>query len=270
MMESNGTKTPLSRKARNYVKDHPFKLLIFIVLLLALIAAAVYLWFYLESYVSTDDAQVDAYLNPVTSRINGTVVDVHVENNQHVNKGQLLVDLDPRDYQVAVEQARAAYARAQSEISAQSPNVPITETSTATLLATSESAVASAEAAVGAAERDCQSALADLRQAEANNVQAQSQLKRYEMLVKKDEVSRLQFDQIKATAQASAAVVDSRRAAAEAARKLVAQRQQSLRQAQKQLAQVRANTPHQLNCRHCSFSRPGIFSETSDCQFEDF
>ncbi len=70
------------------------------------------IWFLLYSgtYESTDDAQVDGHLDGLTSRIDGEIKAVYAEENQSVQAGQLLVELDPRDYQVALEQAQAQLA----------------------------------------------------------------------------------------------------------------------------------------------------------------
>jgi hypothetical protein len=76
-------------------------------LALLLVFGAPGLWNYLQSYESTDDAQIDGHIDPLSSRIDGTVVAVHVEDDDRVSKGELLVEIDPRDCQVAVEQARA-------------------------------------------------------------------------------------------------------------------------------------------------------------------
>ncbi len=190
---------------------------------------------------------MDAHLNMLSTRINGTVTGVYAENNQPVVRGQKLVDLDPSDYQVAVEQARAALSQAEAEISAQHPNIPITQTATTTTLATSQSDVASAEAALAAARRDHESALAELTRAEANNTEAQLEMARYRKLVEKDEISRELWDQKVAVARADAALVDAMKGKAAAAGKMVLEKQNSLEQAQKRLAEARQNSPQQMS-----------------------
>ena len=80
-------------------------------LVLAVGAVSPFAWNYLQSYESTDDAQIDGHIDPLSSRINGTVIRVHAENNDRVKAGELLVEIDPRDYQVAVENAAANLAR---------------------------------------------------------------------------------------------------------------------------------------------------------------
>jgi membrane fusion protein, multidrug efflux system len=238
------------RRIARFPRRHPLGFLLLILGSVALIVGGRLLWNYFESYESTDDAYVNAHLSPVSSRISGTVIGVHTDNNQIVEQNQLLVDLDPNDYQIAVEQARANVTEAQGALAAAAPNVPITETANLTGLVNAQEEVASAQAALSAAQHDHDTALADLRQAEANNVQAQADEKRYRELVAKDEVSRELYDQRLAAAQAQAAQVDARRSAAQAAERAVAQRQDSLREARSTLSQVQANNPRQIEVQH--------------------
>src|SRR5436305_13876951 len=83
---------------------------IFFILLFVLAAAGLIYWLHASQFESTDDAQVDGHLNPVSARVDGTIVKVYVEDNQAVKAGDPLVDLDPRDYQVALNEARAQFA----------------------------------------------------------------------------------------------------------------------------------------------------------------
>src|ERR1700693_5289438 len=83
------------------------RVLLLVLLVLALGAVSPFAWNYLQSYESTDDAQIDGHIDPLSSRINGTVIQVHAEDNDRVKAGELLVEIDPRDYEVAVAQARA-------------------------------------------------------------------------------------------------------------------------------------------------------------------
>src|SRR5215470_12677595 len=143
------------------------RLMIFLVVLAALAGAANYGWRYLQSYESTDDAQIDGPMNIVSPRISGTVIAVHISENQIVETSQLLVELDPRDYQVALDQAEANLAQAQAQVRAENPNVPIAATSTQSTIVMAQSDIANAEAAVAAAERDHLADEARLRDAEA-------------------------------------------------------------------------------------------------------
>lgn len=217
-------------------------------------------WRYSETYESTDDAEVDGHLVGVSARIQGTVVAVNAEENQTVKAGQLLVVIDPRDFQVTVSQNKADVAQAEAAIQAENPNVPITQVTSETGIATAQSDVANATAAVAAAEGDLAaaqgnlaSAEARLREAEANNTKAQADVTRYKALVDKDEVPREQYDTVVAAAKAQAATVDSARASvdaarasADASRKTVDQRRAQLAQAQSRLNQAARNAPQQV------------------------
>jgi membrane fusion protein, multidrug efflux system len=229
-----------------------------LIALVAIVIGVYLLWKYLESYESTDDAQISAHLNPIAARIDGTVVGVYTDDNRSVVQNQTLVDLDRRDYEAAVEQARATLAQAKGELAAANPNVPITETTNVTSVSTAAAEVTSAEAALAAAQHDYDSAVADLRQAEANNLEAQSDEARYRILVAKDEVSRELYDQRLAMARAQAAQVDARRSAASAAQRAVDQRKAALAEAQSREEEVRRNSPRQLQVRRADIqSREG-------------
>ena len=103
---------------------------------LILVGAASF-WVYSRTYESTDDAQVDGHLIGITARIDGDVKAVHVEENQSVQAGDVLVELDPRDYEVAMDQARAQLLKAQAGERAENPNLPITQNTSETSVSTS-------------------------------------------------------------------------------------------------------------------------------------
>jgi membrane fusion protein, multidrug efflux system len=225
------------------------------------LVGAIAFWLYSNTYESTDDAQVDGHIDGVTSRIDGVVKAIYVEENQTVQAGQLVADLDPRDYQVAYEQAQAQLLKAEAEARAANPNVPITQTSSKTTISTSESEVANAEAAVASAEGEHAAALARLQEVEANNAKAQADVGRYKSLVDKEEVARSQYDQVVATAKALAASVDSARSSAESAQKVVDQRRAQLAQTRSRLAQANSNAPNEL-----AISRANSQSRQADVQ----
>ena len=226
-----------------------------------ILVGALSFWLYSRTYESTDDAQVDGHLNGITSRIDGDVKAVHVEENQSVQAGDLLVELDPRDFQVAVEQAQAQLLKAQAGVRAENPNLPIIQSTSQTSLSTSKSEVANAEAAVAAAERDQSAAQAHVLEVEANNFKAQADVARYKALVEKSEVSRAEYDQIVGIAKAFAASVDSAKASAEAAQKVVEQRRAQLDQAQSRLEWAGVNAPNQV-----AISKANLQSKQADAQ----
>src|SRR5207302_1235976 len=97
-------------------------------------------WRYLNTFESTDDAQIDGAMTTVSPRIAGTVTAVHISENQQVTAGQLLVELDARDAELAMKQAEAALAVAQAQVQVAAPEVPMTGVSTRTMIDTSEAA----------------------------------------------------------------------------------------------------------------------------------
>ena len=162
-----------------------------------------------ESYQDTDDAQVDGYLDPISSRINGTINAVYVDNNQSVKAGQLLVQLDPNDYQVALEQARAQLAQAEADLNS--------------------------------ARQQYVSAGATVHQDEAQNYLAQRNAQRYSQLIKQQIVSQSEYDQFDATARAQDATVKRDQAAAGSAERIIASKEAMVKQAQANLDQAGLN-----------------------------
>ena len=226
-----------------------------------IVLGALGFWFYSRTYESTDDAQVDGHLDGITARIDGDVKAVHVEENQSVQSGDLLIELDPRDYEVAMEQARAQLLKAQADERAQNPNLPITQVTSQTSLSTSKSEVANAEAALAAAERDQLAAQSRVLEVQANYDRAQADSARYKSLVEKNEVSRSDYDQVTAAAKSYAASLESARASAEAAQKVVEQRRAQLDQARSMMESATVSAPNQV-----AISRANLQSKQADVQ----
>lgn len=241
---------------------------IFFLILLIAAGAGLYYWIHSRDFEETDDAQVEAHLNSITSRVDGTITHVYVDANWMVKQGDPLVDLDPRDLQVAVDQARAQLTQASSQVTALRPNVPITEVETGTNISTAEADVANAQAAVGVAERDRESAAARLTEAEANAAKAHSDLERYTILIKNEEVSQQEYDQVAATAKAQDASVAANRAAVEAAARTVDQRQAQLAQVRARLAQYRNNAPRQIAIRQADIKSQQANEQTAQAALE--
>lgn len=241
---------------------------IFFVILLIAAAAGIYYWWQSRQFESTDDAEVEAHLNSISSRVDGTITAVYTDNNHFVKQGDPLVDLDPRDLQVALDQAKAQLAQARSQVVASRPNVPITQVESTTNITGAEADVANAEAAVGVAERDRESAAARLAEAQANAAKAHSDLERYTLLIKNEEVSQQEFDQVKATSQAQDATVAANRAAVEAAARTVQQRQAQLAQVKARLMQYQRNAPAQLAIRQADVESHQANVETAQATVE--
>ncbi len=205
-----------------------------LIALVVLLVVGFFMYRYFTSYESTDDAQVDGHINSVSARISGHVIKLNVQDNQYVQAGTVLVEIDRTDYQVAYERAKADFADAQATAVAAGVTVPITSVNTNSQISASEADVASARAGIQAAQQQFQAAKAQLQEAEANNVKAQNDLARYKQLVEKQEISHQQYDQATAAAQAGAAGVEAARATADAA-------DQQVTQAKGRLVQAEAN-----------------------------
>ncbi|HXP80670.1 MAG TPA: HlyD family secretion protein [Verrucomicrobiae bacterium] len=227
----SATSPPPSRYTRSNKRRN---ILVIIVIGAVVLVGGLFLWRYLGSYESTDDAQVDAHLYPVSSRISGYVTKVNVDDNQYVQKGAVLVEIDPKDYEVAVEEARANLASAEATAQSLNINVPITSVNTTSQLNFATSGVEDAGAAIANAENQVAAAHAQLEVAQANDVKAQDDLRRYKALLDKQEVAAQVYDQAVATAKASTASVA-------AARDNEAAAQQAVQQARSRLGQSEAN-----------------------------
>ena len=124
------TPAPPSR----YKRSNSRRNILIVVIVLVVLVGGFFLWRYLGTYESTDDAEVDAHLYPVSARISGYVTKVNVDDNQYVQKGALLVEIDPKDYEVAVDQAKANLANAEATAQSLNISVPITSVSTSSQL----------------------------------------------------------------------------------------------------------------------------------------
>jgi membrane fusion protein (multidrug efflux system) len=214
------------------------RLSIGVVLLLGL-GAGVWAWS-TSGRETTDDAQLDAHVTQIAARVGGTLTKVAVEDNQLVEAGTLLAQLDPRDYEVAVDKARAELADAEASALAAQSGVPITSTTAASNVTTARGGVTQAQSGVAAAEKEIEaararivSAQARLREAEANAAKSARDVERLRGLLAKDEVSQQMFDATSATAEAQKATVDS-------ARSQVAEAEAGVRVAESKLAQAHA------------------------------
>jgi membrane fusion protein (multidrug efflux system) len=210
------------------------KTLILAVVILLVLIGGIFLWRYLRTYESTDDAQVDVHLYPVSARVSGYVVKVNVGDNEWVQQGTVLVEIDPKDFEVAVAQAQANLANAEATAQSLNITVPITSTTTTSQLQSTSSGVENSRAGIIAAERQLTAAHAQVDQAEANDVRAQEDLRRYKLLVDKREIAQQVYDQAVASARASTAAVVAARANESAA-------QQFVQQAQSRLVEAQAN-----------------------------
>ena len=227
-------KSGVSRRDTVRRSRFKFRRIYLIPLALLLILGAVLLWLYFASYESTDDGQVDVHLYPVSPRISGYVIKVNVNDNQYVQQGTVLVEIDPKDYEVAIAKARADLANAEATAKSLNISVPIASINTSSQLKSAASDVSNTTAGIVTAEKQLAAAHAQVEQAEANDVKAQDDLKRYKRLVDKQNVSEQTYDQALAAAKASTASVAAARANEAAA-------EQAVQQAKDRLAQAEAN-----------------------------
>ena len=207
---------------------------------LVLCTAAGGWWWTSRDKESTDDAQVDAHMTQIASRVGGTVLAVPVSDNQMVEAGTVLVEIDPRDYQIAVDKARAELADAEAAAIAAQSNVPITSTSTESGVSTAQSqlqqqrnAIESAGKEIEVARARLNAAQSRLREVEANATRARRDVERLKGLLAKDEVSQQQYDATVAAADAQAAAVDTAKAQ-------IAEAEASIRMSESRQAQVQA------------------------------
>ncbi len=190
------------------------------ILVAAIVVAALValgIWWHSTFSEDTDDAQVNGHLIQVSSRIAGQVIKVNVEENQVVKAGDAIAELDPSDYQVAVENAEAALASAKANAAAARVNVPIVTVNTGSNLSSAGHDVSGTQAGVAQAEKQLEAAHALVAQAAANNTKAQADMERYKPLVEKDVISKLQWDAAVAAADASKAALADARANEQAA-----------------------------------------------------
>jgi membrane fusion protein (multidrug efflux system) len=223
--------------------------LVVVLLVVAVLAVAgFYIWRYLNTYESTDDAQIDGHIHAVSGRITGNVVEIRAEDAQVVKAGEVLVRIDPRDYEVAVAKAEADLRDAEAALESSRIDIPITTTNTASQLKTAHSSRADAAAfllgaqrQVGAARDRLASAEALVRDAEANVKKTSDDVARYKLLVDKNEIPRQQYDTAVALADSALATLDSRKASVREAEQNIAVAQSAIDQASQRIPQADAS-----------------------------
>ncbi len=246
-VETSAEKTQ-APDAAGYFERHPNARWAVIAGAIILAIAIFGLWEYYSTHVTTDDAEIEAHIDPISARVGGTVITVLVEDNERVKAGDVLVEIDPTDYQVAVERAEANYAATQAKAQQAQVGVPITSTTTGSHLSVSQAGIEQAKANLTAAERgvaaseaQLAAAKARLAQERADALESSQNLERYKQLIGKDEISRQQFDAAVARADANAAAVKSAEAQVAAAREAVSVARSKVIDAQAGYAQAEAN-----------------------------
>jgi membrane fusion protein, multidrug efflux system len=224
------------------------RILLALVLLIAIAAGGFFLWRYLNTYESTDDAQIDGHIDAISARISGHVIEVLTEDERTVQSGQVLVRIDPKDYEVALAKAEADLADAEAALETSRIDIPITSTNTSSVLKSATSGRADATAGLRGAERQLnaararlETAQAQVREAEANLTKANDDVRRYKLLVDKDELPRQQYDTAVSVANADLATLDARKAAVLEAQQNIVVAESVIEQAQQRIAQADAS-----------------------------
>jgi membrane fusion protein (multidrug efflux system) len=219
-----------------------------VIVLAAVAAGSYYAWQYFSAYEDTDDAQVDGHINAISARISGYVLDVPVENERYVKAGDVLARIDPKDYNVALANARADLAAAEAAFLSSRTDIPITSTTTSSQLKNARSGRVDTDAALLGAERQLSAAQARLATAEAQVREAQSTYKntaddvaRYKLLIAKEEISQQRYDTAVSISNTAKATVDARQAAVVEAEQNVRVAQTAIDQANARIAQADAS-----------------------------
>lgn len=224
----------------------PTKILLGLAGALVLAAIAVTGYYFFAGWESTDDAQIDGYVNPISSRVAGYITKVYVEDNQYVKAGTLLAQIDPADYEVALGSAQATLANDRATADASQMNVPITLVNSVSQITSAQADVDNSRAAISASEKQLAAARAAVLQAEANNAKAQDDVKRYKPLVDKQEISEQLYTQAVQSANATAAAAEVASANVQAAQDAVTQAQGKFDQAVAALDSARTG-PQQVH-----------------------
>ncbi len=237
-------------------------------ILLVLLGAGIAWYLHARGFEDTDDAQVDGHLNPIAARIDGTIKAVHVDDNQRVEGGTPLVELDPSDDRIALEQTQAQHDQAMAQLGATHPNLPMTLISNRGDLTSHQAEVAGAEAALFASRNDLESAKARLKESQAVSDQDQADFARFQSLFKEQLVPRADYEHSRATAAAQAQTVLLNQAAVASAQKTVEQRMAQLAEQRSRLEQAQSSAPLQVAIREADIKSQQANEEATRAALE--
>ena len=230
--------------ARPWYRRPTVLIVMLVVGLTALIVGVRYVR-YAMNHESTDDAVVQAHVVAVSPRVASNVSRVHIDDNWHVAQGDLLVELDPRDFEAKLAQARANLAGAVSQHRAATINVRVAQTTYGAAMALGEAGVQTAQRQEEGAHSQVAQAQAKVVAAEAEATRAAADVKRYEELQQYGAVTRQERDQAVATNRTAAANLEAARKAEQAAVDTLRQVQSQIEEAKARLASARA-APEQV------------------------
>jgi membrane fusion protein, multidrug efflux system len=245
-------------------KNRAAKPIVFLVVMVALLLVG---WFWWESrhWESTDDAEIDGYIYPISARVSGQVRKVNFDDGQLVHKGDVLVQIDPTDYQVALDRAKADYQDALSQAQAARYGVPVQSVGSVSQIRSATADMSSATAGVAAAQKQVDAAQQQVLEAQANAVKLNKDVERYQQLLGKREISQQQFDQATAAATAANATVSARQAELLSAQAQVKIAESHVEQANAEIKNARAtpNTVAATKARAESADAQALRSKTA-------
>lgn len=221
-------------------------------MLVVLALGALAYWLRARHFEQTDDAQIDGDISNVGARVDGVVTAVYVKETETVKQGALLLELDPSDLEVRLEQAKAQVEQAEAQLAAEDPTVAIAETSSSASVASAASDIASATANLAAARQQVSQVAAELQRARANDKQAQLDLKRSESLLKTSSISQAEYDRTESTAAASSAGVKALEQSFAATKDRADEAEARVAVARTHASEVRANAPKEIDTRRAS------------------
>ena len=237
-----------------YPKSRSYKRWLLLASLVVLIVGGVFLGHFFSGFESTDDAQVDVHLYPVSARISGYIQKVNVDDNQWVSEGSALVEFDPKDYEVALAKAQATLEASEAAAKSSNLDVPVSSVNTASQLKFASSDIKNAEAVIQAAERHAASAHAHVLGAQAENIKAQDDVNRYHLLLAKEEVPKQIYDHAYAAAATDVAAIAAAEADEAAAQQAVQEAYSRLTEAQARYEDAQAGPQRVASTRAMALS----------------
>ena len=211
-MDSGPEVPPASRSYRR-----PVRLALISVAVLVVAAVGIYYYLYARAHESTDDAFISGHVTAISPKVASYVSRVLIDDNWHVKQGDLLVELDARDFEARLAQAQANLSAATARHQSAQINVRVVSTTAGAGIDQAEAGVQAAQRQVDEAHSRLEQARAQVAAAAAEATRAKADDERYERLLTYRAVSRQERDNAVATDSAAAANLDAARQAQQAA-----------------------------------------------------